>query len=391
MKSREQGSDPIYDRIPDARPVSCETRDQSGAPRRPNARKIWIDLDNTPHIPFFVPIIRELEERGHRVILTARDAFQVCELATQRHLPYRKIGRHYGKNLALKVFGWIWRAAELAPFALREKPALAVSHGSRSQALIGNLLGIPTVIIMDYEHARFPPWSRPKWEIVPEVIAGESLSAKYVLRYPGIKEDVYVPDFSPDPSVRSELGITDADVVVTIRPPATEAHYHNPEGEGLFNDVMALVLEAPETKIILLPRNEKQGRFLMQKNPSWFAQGRTVIPARAVDGLNLIHFSDLVISGGGTMNREAAAMGVPAYSIFRGPLGVLDRFLEAEGRLTMIRSSDTIPKTVKLERREKRTTFESGPRPALQRIIHHIESILAEETRGTRPGKVRPS
>jgi len=43
--------------------------------------KIWIDLDNTPHVPFFKPIIRELEKRGHEVVLTARDAFQVCELA----------------------------------------------------------------------------------------------------------------------------------------------------------------------------------------------------------------------------------------------------------------------------------------------------------------------
>jgi uncharacterized protein len=351
-------------------------------PPVPERTSIWIDLDNTPHVPLFVPIIRELEQRNIRVVLTARNAFQVCELATRYGLTYETIGRHYGKNVALKIFGWLWRAVKLIPFALREKPALALSHGSRSQPLIANLLGIPTVVIMDYEFAKIPPFSRPKWEIVPEIISTESLTAKHILKYPGIKEDVYVLAFTPDPALLEELGVAPSDLLVTVRPPATEAHYHNPEGEALLRDIMAAVLAASETKVVLLPRNEKQGQLLRQQNPDWFAAGRVIIPRRAINGLNLVYFSDFVISGGGTMNREAAALRVPAYSIFCGSMGAVDKQLEAEGRLVMIRTSAAIPATLRISRRDKTGTFQAGPRPALLQIIGHIESIARHEARG---------
>ena len=123
--------------------------------------RIWIDLDNTPHIPFFRPIIRELEKRGHRVALTARDAFQVCELADKFGMRYTKVGRHYGKNRFLKVWGLVWRSLQLLPFVWKQKPDLALSHGSRAQILLCNLLRIPTVMVMDYEHAETPLLLRP--------------------------------------------------------------------------------------------------------------------------------------------------------------------------------------------------------------------------------------
>ena len=170
--------------------------------------KIWIDLDNTPHVPFFKPIIRELEGQGYTVVLTARDAFQVCELATRSNLAYAKVGRHYGKNRILKVWGLVWRSLQLLPFVMREKPALGLSHGSRAQILLCNLLRIPTVMIMDYEFAQTPLLLRPRWEIVPEVLFNESLHCKSrerVRTYHGIKEDVYAPEFRPDPSLRGEL------------------------------------------------------------------------------------------------------------------------------------------------------------------------------------------
>jgi predicted glycosyltransferase len=94
--------------------------------------KIWIDLDNTPHVPFFAPIITELEGRGHRVVLTARDAFQVCELADEIGLSYVRIGHHWGKNPIKKIVGLIWRSLELLPFCLSQRPDIALSHNSRS-------------------------------------------------------------------------------------------------------------------------------------------------------------------------------------------------------------------------------------------------------------------
>ena len=116
--------------------------------------KIWIDLDNSPHVPFFVPILRELEKHGHSITLTARDAFQVCGLADSAGLSYVKIGKHWGANVLLKAIGTLCRASRLAVLLMKEKPQLSISHGSRSLILASAMLRIPTILMFDYEHAR---------------------------------------------------------------------------------------------------------------------------------------------------------------------------------------------------------------------------------------------
>src|ERR1039458_4176378 len=292
--------------------------------------EIWIDLHNSPHVPFFAPIIEELERSGHSILLTARDCFQVCELADLLNLSYRRVGRHYGKNPIWKLAGLCWRSLQLIPVVLRDKPVLAVSHGSRSQLLLANLLRIPSVTIADYEFARMWMLVHPTWVITPEIIPDSTIHARkeHILKYPGIKEDVYVPRFKPDSTILASLGLErSTDLIVVIRPPATEAHYHRPETDVLFTEVLSFLGNKRQVKMILLPRNEHQAADIRSKWGALFASGRILIPSRVTDGLNLIWHSDLVISGGGTMNREAAALGVPVYSIFRGEIGAVDRYL----------------------------------------------------------------
>ena len=163
-------------------------------------KKIWIDLDNSPHVPFFKPILDDLHKRGYSTLLTARDCFQVCGLADLVHLKYKKIGRHYGKNVLMKIAGLLIRALQLMPAVMKEKPDLAVSHGSRSHVLIASILNIPTVVIADYEFTQTV--AKPTYVIVPEMISDSAVKgySKSFFKYPGIKEDVYVPDFRPDPS-----------------------------------------------------------------------------------------------------------------------------------------------------------------------------------------------
>jgi uncharacterized protein len=341
--------------------------------------KIWIDLDNTPHVPFFRPIIRELENRGFKVVLTARDAFQVCELATRSNLAYTKVGRHYGKNRIMKVVGLAWRSVQLLPFVLREKPALGLSHGSRAQILLCNLLRIPTVMIMDYEFAQTPLLLRPRWEIVPEVLFNESLHCRNrerIRTYQGIKEDVYAPEFKSDPSLRGELHLNGDDIIVTVRPPANEAHYHNAESETFFVEFMNRLCGTSGARAVLLPRNKGQEAQIRSAWPQWFANSKVVIPARAVDGLNLLWHSDLVVSGGGTMNREAAALGVPVYSIFRGRIGAVDRQLQREGKLTLIERIEDVQTRIRLESRKKETQLNGKPRKALQDVVTHVQEIV---------------
>jgi predicted glycosyltransferase len=345
--------------------------------------KIWIDLDNTPHVPFFKPIIRELEKRGYAVVLTARDAFQVCELADLNGLPYKKVGKHYGKNPLFKVLGLCWRSLQLLPFVIREKPAMGLSHGSRSQIFLCNLLGIPTVMIMDYEHAKTPLLLQPKWEIIPIALRGEKLQCKTnerVLTYEGIKEDVYAPEFKPDPNIVEQLNLDDKSILATVRPPANEAHYHNPESDALFVEFMNRLSSTPGIRAILLPRNKLQEMQIRQNWPQWFKDSKVIIPKQAVNGLNLLWHSDLVVSGGGTMNREAAALGIPVYSIFRGKSGAVDRQLQNEGRLLMIESIDAVNNNILLQHRNKGSLSAGlNSRKALSNIIDHIDSIMMKK------------
>ena len=363
--------------IPHSEPRSTLTDSSPVAQKLAVKAKIWIDLDNTPHVPFFEPIIEELKTRGFDVVVTARDAFQVCQLADKKGLSYTQIGRHHGKNRLLKAFGLLLRAVQLSPIGLREKPVLAVSHGARSQILLSNWLGIPTVLIADYEHSRFPPMMRPTWLLAPDAISDQSLCLKngHIRKYSGLKEDVYAWKLAPDPALLKDLGISDADIIVTVRPPATEAHYHKHDSVVLFEAFMERAARTPNVKIVLLPRNRKQEQQIRTKWSKWFENGKTIIPTDAIDGLNLLWHSDLVVSGGGTMNREAAALGVPVYSIFRGTIGAVDRRLSEEGRLVLVESEADVERKINLTKRVRRSAAETNSKKTFKQVVDTIEEI----------------
>ncbi len=346
---------------------------------RPRKRKpkIWIDLDNTPHVPFFEPILDELNARGFPVLVTARDAFQVCDLADKKRLSYIKVGRHYGKHRLMKGLGLGYRALQLAPLVVRERPALGVSHGARSQLLLANALRISSLLIADYEYCQFPPMMRPTWLMTPSVIPDSALCLNngHLRKYPGIKEDVYAWKLQPDPAALRALGIRESDILITVRPPATEAHYHNPASEKLFEAFMDRACRVPASRIVLLPRNKRQGTEIRANWPHWFEGNKTVIPSGALDGLNLIWHSDLVVSGGGTMNREAAALGVPVYSIFRGTIGSVDRHLQSENRLVLVESVADVQEKIDITKRPHRSLAESTSNRTLNYIADTIEQI----------------
>jgi len=344
-------------------------------------KRIWIDLDNSPHVPFFIPIIEELEKRGYSTFLTARDACQVVELLDLHHVSCKKVGRHYGKLKIMKVFGAIYRALQLIRVARKEDLALAVSHGSRSQLIAAAVLRIPSVLIFDYEYAKFLKGINPTWVMMPEVICGENDSQPNgrALKYPGLKEDVYVPRFCPDPAIRSRLGVADQELMVTVRPPASEAHYHSPKSDDLFHAAIDFLGQKPEVRMVLLPRYEPQAVAIRNVWPELIKSGKVIIPDHVVEGLNLLWYSDLVISGGGTMNREAAALGVPVYSIFRGKIGAVDHYLARTGRLVLLESTEDILHRVNLSRRERPATPRTEHHRTLDTIVENIVSIVESE------------
>lgn len=341
-------------------------------------KKIWIDLDNTPHVPFFRPIIDELNSRGYECYLTARDAYGVIDLADYFGLKYKKVGHHYGKNKMLKVIGLVIRSLQIFPAIVRQKPALAVSHGSRTQIVSAGLLGIPSLVIFDYEYTQGLVVINPTYAMSPEIIPDSSIKIpkERIFKYPGIKEDVYVPSFIPDPSIKNKLKIDDFKLVITVRPPATEAHYFCQASGALFEASMKFLLKKEETQLILLPRNKKQEIFIKENWAQAYESGKIIIPNHAINGLDLMWYSDLVISGGGTMNREAAALGIPVYSIFRGTIGAVDKYLSENGRLVLLESPEDLEHKLKLVKRDKNRKNENNNKQALNTIVNKIVEIV---------------
>lgn len=340
--------------------------------------KIWIDMDNSPHVPFFVPIIRELEAQKYPIILTARDCFQVRDLVTLFNLPCTFVGRHHGKHKVAKIAGTLYRSLRLASLIRGQGVRLAVAHGSRSQVIAARLLGIPSFSLWDYEFTKKLTGFRPNWMMVPSVIPDSALGPDRarVLKYQGIKEDVYVPGFKPDTSLRTQLGLKEDDFVVTARPPANEAHYYKPESDELFRAAIDFVAEQYAARIVLLPRNDKQGAAARELWPELFAQRKMIIPEQAVDGLSLLWSSDLAISGGGTMNREAAALGIPVYSVFRGKIGAVDRYLSQNGRLVLLEKVSDVHSKIVAPKQVRKSAPGDHQSRTLQMIVDNLVAVV---------------
>ena len=308
--------------------------------------RIWIDLANSPHVPFFRALIPEFAARGHQVEFSARDFAQTVELAAKGGMLPHVIGGHGGGKLTGKAGNLVGRAAALRRWARYRGFDLAVSHNSYAQIAAAAALGIKSVTLMDYEHqpANHMAFRLASRVIVPRAFPAAELkkfgaSMRKVKRYEGIKEDVYLADFTPDPSfsdILRKLGVAGEDVLVVARPPAREALYHRFENE-LFDVLLAHLTAQANARIILLPRTDVQRTEYEQKKLR-----NVVMPREALDGANLIAAADLVISAGGTMNREAAALGVPAASIYAGKWAAIDEQLVSEGCLQRIASRQDI-------------------------------------------------
>jgi predicted glycosyltransferase len=308
--------------------------------------RIWIDLANSPHVPFFRSLVGAFVDRNHDVLITARKFAETVELAEAAGLAPEVIGGHGGGKVSGKAGNLVQRALALARWARGRKIDLALSHNSYSQILAARTLGIRAITLMDYEHqpANHLAFRFASRVIVPDSFPEDALlrygaTGAKVRRYSGIKEDVYLSDFQLDPhfgGVVDELGIALSDVLVTVRPPAHEALYHRFENE-LFDQLLDRLLATPRVKVVLLPRNDLQRAQYGSRDAA-----KLIIPTRPLDGANLIAASDLVISAGGTMNREAAALGVPAASVYLGKWAAVDEKLVNQGRLLKLSTKEDL-------------------------------------------------
>jgi len=288
--------------------------------------RVWVDLTNSPHVLVMRPLIEAMRADGHEVEVTARDFAQTLELCDRFGIEHTAVGRHRGGRVASKVVGLASRSLALARWARGRRFDVAMGHGSNDVSVAAKLLRVPSATAFDYE------WATAQHQVncrlasavvVPDAIPPERLE-RYGARgkihaYPGLKEEYYLADFEPDPAVLGELGLDRERPIVVVRTPPEVSLYHRFE-----NPLFGKVLDRLRgTQTVVLPRTPAQRAEL----------GEFIVPEHAIDAQSLVAYADLVISAGGTMNREAVALGTPVFTTFEGKLGAVDEALLREGRL----------------------------------------------------------
>jgi uncharacterized protein len=288
--------------------------------------RVWVDLTNSPHVLVMRPLIEAMRADGREVEVTARDFAQTLELCDRFGIDHTAVGRHRGGRVASKAVGLASRSLALARWARGRRFDVAMGHGSNDVSVAAKLLRVPSATAFDYE------WATAQHQVncrlaravvVPDAIPPERLE-RYGARgkihaYPGLKEEYYLADFEPDPAVLGELGLDSGRPIVVVRTPPEVSLYHRFE-----NPLFGKVLDRLRgTQTVVLPRTPAQRAEL----------GDFIVPEHAIDAQSLVAYADLVISAGGTMNREAVALGTPVFTTFEGKLGAVDEALLRQGRL----------------------------------------------------------
>jgi predicted glycosyltransferase len=339
----------------------------------PRGKTVWFDLDNSPHVPLFRPVIGQLGAHGVSTLVTARDYAQTLNLLKMWNVPFEHIGRHGGKNKLRKVLNLFARAYQLRSFVKNKKIDLALSHGSRTQVVAACSLGIKSVVMLDYEYTETAIFNHfaslllmPQY--IPEArlkVAG--IDVRKVIRYNGFKEQLYLSDFKPDLEHRKKLGVADDAILITIRPPALAGNYHNALSEKILVKTIRNLVEQAAVHLLLVSRIPADQKMIRAR----FGD-RVHFLQDAVDGLQLIWDSDLFISGGGTMNREAALLGVPAYSIFTGRKPYLDELLAEQGKLFIV-DTEAKADTIRVCKRTFHEDFRNN-----KAVLHEVVQLIAE-------------
>jgi predicted glycosyltransferase len=311
--------------------------------------RVWVDCTAAAHPLVLRPIIERLEARGDEVFVTAREYGQTVGILERLSIPFTIVGAHGGGSRLGKAAALAGRSARLARIVRRRRPGLAIGHGSVDLAVVSALLRIPSAQLQDYE---FAGWQRrisfrvARRVLVPDSIPVERLERigadrSKLVRYPGLKEEYYLADFEPDPAALDELRLDREKVLVVVRPPPETSEYH--ARNDLYDGVIQRLAGSAEVQAVVIPRTERQAEELRRLN---FANLR--VPGRAIDAQSLIAYADLVVSAGGTMNREAVALGTPVFTTFAGRMGGVDEALIAEGRLRVLGD----PAELELRKRE---------------------------------------
>ncbi len=305
---------------------------------------IWVDCTAAAHPLVLRPLIERFKARGDEVLVTAREYGQTLGILDRLGIPYTAVGSHGGASALGKGRALVGRSAQLARLVWQQRPQLALAHGSVDLAVVSSLYRIPSAQMQDYEFAgrqRQIAFRAARRVLMPDSIPLERLrkigaKERKLVRYPGLKEEYYLADFQPDAGVLDELGLDREKVLVVVRPPPETSEYH--ARNDVYGEAIRHLAASPQVQAVVIPRTERQGTEVRGMGAS-----NLIVPERAIDAQSLIAYADLVVSAGGTMNREAVALGTPVFTTFAGRMGGVDEDLIAAGRLRVLSDPAELP------------------------------------------------
>jgi hypothetical protein len=337
--------------------------------------KVWIDITAPAHVLVFRPLVEIMRGRGDEVEITARDYAQTLELLELHGLEADAVmGRHAGRSRLQKARAMTHRLSELRKWARDRAFDVALAHGSHELTISARRLGVPSSTTFDYEFATLQHQLGCRAAtrvVVPDAIPPDRLRPYGVrppklVQYPGLKEEYYLADFEPDRSLLERFGVDPARVLVVLRPPPDVSLYHR-HSNPLFPQTLEHLGRSDDVHAFVLPRTEEQREYVRG-----LALPSVIVPDGAVDAQSLIALADLVVSAGGTMNREAAALGVPVYTTYGGRLGGVDEELIRDGRLKPL----TDPRALELTKRDPAGTprVRRDPAEMLQFLLSDLDA-----------------
>ena len=334
--------------------------------------RVWIDFSNSPHVPLFEPVVARLRAENAALVLTARDHAQTLELARRAFGLVDVVGGESPRGRMRKGVSIAARARALFDVARRTRPDVALSHGSYAQVLAARAAGVPAVTMMDYEfqpanHLSFRLASRV---LVPTVFPDAALRRfgarrGKVVRYEGFKEELYLGSFEPNDSILSSLGLNPSSVITVMRPPPEGALYHQ-GGNERFDSLLEEAAAREDVQVVILPRGAEQ-------TAAYVGRADLIVPEQPVEGRSLLAHADLMIGAGGTMNREAALLGTPTYTVFAERLAAVDLELMRRGLMHDLRQAGNRPLFTKKPVRDRAVAGGLRARCLLQRVFDALE------------------
>jgi predicted glycosyltransferase len=335
---------------------------------------VWIDIENPPQVRYLLPCAHAFERAGCNVVITGRDYGSTVALLNSEGARFTTIGERFGKRRYQKVVGAMRRAHELDRHVLASGTPQLVLSASRPAALVAWRRRIPSFVLIDYEYVDFSIFRRSGSSLLhPRVIPAESLVTQgfddgRLISFDGLKEDLSFAGVDIDSVAAHDFDVDPRSVRVLFRPPAEESHYHRSESREIGLGLLRQLARRESTVVVYSPRYAWQETYLSEVE--WIQS--PVVLREPLPSVSLLKGVDGVVSAGGTMLREAAYLGVPAYSIFRSRIGAVDQHLESIGRLRVLASAADFER-IELTRANRKPVLDSNP----DLVDELVEKLLA--------------